>query len=426
MIATLYRAGAALAAPLVPLYLDRRVAAGREDPARLGERYGRASMPRPAGQLVWLHGASVGESLSLLPLIEALGRRHPGLSFLVTSGTVTSATLLADRLAKQAAHQYLPLDRVGYVRRFLAHWRPACGIFAESALWPNLIVEARRRRLPLALVNARMSVRSVARWRRARGWVRELLAAFEPLLAPDEIQAARYRQFGAAVAVTGNLKSAAPPLGCDAAELARFQAAIAGRPVLLFASTHLGEETIAAALHRALAPDIAELLTMVAPRHPARADAVAADLVQIGFRIARRSKGALPDRSTELYLADSLGELGLFFRLADLVVMGGSFTAVGGHNPLEPAQLARAILSGPGTANFAEIYRQLEAAGGCRVLPDVAALGHAAGALFADPPAREAMAAAAFAFAEAEATVIDRVMAALGPFVERALAQDRA
>lgn len=420
----LYRAGMAAAVPFLPGYLARRVAAGKEDPARLGERYGLATATRPAGRLAWLHGASIGEALSLLPLIEALRRDHPALSFLVTSGTVTSARLLSERLPPYAVHQFLPLDARSWVARFLDHWRPDFGLFVESELWPHLIAAAQRRGLPLALVNARLSQRAEARWRRAPRWAGSLLESFALLLAPDEDQAARYRAIGAqAVIVTGNLKSAAPPLPHDEAELARLRAALRDRPILLFASTHPGEETIAAALHRALAAQHRGLLTILAPRHPHRGGAIAAELGALGFRIARRSAGGAPDGWTELYLADSLGELGLFYRLADLVVMGGSFAPAGGHNPLEPAQLDRAILSGPGIANFAALYRRLEAAGGCRLVPDAATLGRAAEALLQDRHARARMAAAAQGFATAEAAVLDRIMAELGPFAARALAR---
>lgn len=424
MIAWLYRAGMALAMPFVPSYLARRVAEGKEDPARLGERYGETTAARPMGPLAWLHGASIGEALSLLPLIEALRRDQAGLSFLVTSGTLSSARLLAERLPPGAIHQFLPLEGRRWIGRFFDHWRPDLGIFVESELWPNLIAEARRRGTALALVNARLSERSLARWQRAAGWAGELLAGFDLVLAPDEDQAARYRRIGAnGVIVTGNLKSAAPPLAHDAAELARLREGLESRPILLFASTHPGEEMIAAALHRALAPQHRGLLTILAPRHPERGGAIATELGALGFRVLRRSAGAMPGGWVELYLADSLGELGLFYRLVDLVVMGGSFAPAGGHNPIEPARLGRALVSGPGTANFAALYRRLEKAGGCRIVPDAAALGQAVGMLLADPEARARMAAAALAFAEAEAGVLDRVMAHLGPFAARALAR---
>lgn len=422
MIALLYRAATELMAPAAPLWLARRAAAGKEDASRSGERYGRTSRLRPPGRLGWLHGASVGETLSLLPLMAAIGERHPALSFLLTSGTRSSATLLAERLPANALHQVAPLDLPRWVERFLAHWRPDFGILAESELWPNLLAAARRRGVPLALVNARISERSLGRWQWAGGWSQRLLASFEIVLAPDETAAARIRRLGGrAIEVTGNLKSAAPPLGCDEATLARFRAATDGRPVLLFASTHEGEETIAAALYRALAPDLPGLLFLIAPRHPERGEAIARDLAQLGFRIARRSQGALPTASTELFLADSLGELGLFYRLADVALMGGSFTGTGGHNPLEPARLGRAIVTGPDIANFAELYRRLEAAGGCRIVGQPSGLPAALRALLSDAPARAAMAAAAHVFAEAEAAVIGRVMAALGPFLGRAL-----
>ena len=272
-LATAWRLAASAAAPLLPAYLRRRVARGKEVPDRLTERFGEGAA-RPAGPLLWLHAASVGETLSILPLIEALGRAMPSLRFLVTTGTVTSATLLGQRLpaalAPRVAHRFVPLDVPRWVARFLDGWRPDAAVFAESELWPNLIAAAAARGIPLALVNARMSDRSAAWWRRAPGLARAVLDPFRLVLAQTEGDAARLRALGAPAHCLGNLKYAAAPLPVDAGELDRLRGLLAGRPAWLAASTHPGEEAIVIAAHRRLAAAHPGLLTMIVPRHPER------------------------------------------------------------------------------------------------------------------------------------------------------------
>jgi 3-deoxy-D-manno-octulosonic-acid transferase len=419
MIGALYRLATAAAGPWLEAHLAHRAAAGKEDPARLSERKGIAGRPRPAGPLLWLHGASVGETLALLPLIGPVARARPGLHLLVTSGTRSAATLLGERLPATATHQYLPLDRAEWVARFLDHWRPDAGIFADSELWPNLLAAAKARAIPLALVNARLSARSFRRWRLAGSFARELLGAFDVVLALDAEQARRFQVLGARrVEAVGNLKAAAAPPPCDENELARFETACAGRPVLLLASTHDGEETALLAAAAGLRPRHPQALLLIAPRHPERGAAIAQALVERGLAPSPpscRSAGELPSPSAPLYLADSLGEMGLWYRLADLVVMGGSLVPKGGHNPIEPAGLGLPILTGPQIQNFAELYRRLAAAGGARVEPDAPSIMRAAEALLADPAARARMGAAAREVAEAEARVLDRALAALAP-----------
>ena len=257
MIHRLYRALTIVGGPLIALYLGRRMARGKEDAERFRERLGLARDPRPPGALVWLHGASVGESLSLLPLMERLAAR-PGLSLLVTTGTVTSARLMAERLPAGAMHQYVPVDRPGYVARFLDHWRPDLALWAESDFWPNLLEGTRERAIPMVLLQGRVSARSFARWRRVPGFIRRMLSGFRLCLAQTEGDACRLRILGASdVRCLGNLKMAVPPLPCDEAERARLATVLAGRPVWLAASTHPGEEAIAGRVHR-----------IVAERHP--------------------------------------------------------------------------------------------------------------------------------------------------------------
>ncbi|MDT8345718.1 MAG: glycosyltransferase N-terminal domain-containing protein, partial [Thermohalobaculum sp.] len=354
--------------------------------------------PRPPGPLVWLHGASVGEALSILPLIAALRRAAPGIGVLVTTGTVTSAARIAPELPSGALHQFVPVDTAAAVGRFLDHWRPDLAIWVESEFWPRLMTETARRGTPMLLVNARVSAASAARWRRLPGMARALVGLFARIVTQDAPTQARLVAMGAdpgRVAEGGNLKMLAEPPGADAATLARLRAAIGARPVWLAASTHPPEEAIALAAHRLLAAQMPGLLTIVAPRHPDRGDALAGTLAAPGVRVARRARGALPDPETGIYLADTLGEMGLWLRLAPVAFIGGSLADRGGHNPFEPAALGVAILHGPHVANFAPAYAALTAAGGATVVADAATMAGAVARLLHDPAARAAQTAAA-------------------------------
>ncbi|MEX0814386.1 MAG: glycosyltransferase N-terminal domain-containing protein, partial [Dongiaceae bacterium] len=381
-----YRRLSGLAAPALRLYLAARAHRGKEDPARLGERLGRPSRARPEGKLLWLHAASVGEAASALALLRRLAQARPEAALLLTTGTLASARFIAGRLPEGALHQYLPLDCTAWVRRFLDHWRPDLAIWIESELWPNLIVETRARGVPTALVNGRLSERSFRRWRRAPGLAAELLGGFAVVLGQDPAQTERLAALGAfAATCAGNLKFAAEPLPADPAALADLRRAVAGRPSWLAASTHPGEEEIVAAAHARLAASWPGLLTVIAPRHPARGGAIHRLLVDRGLSVARRSRGEPIGPATEIYLADTVGELGLFYRIAGVAFLGGSLVGHGGHNPLEPARLGTAVLSGPQTFNFAPIYARLLAAGAARAVADAPTLAAAVGELLPDP-----------------------------------------
>jgi 3-deoxy-D-manno-octulosonic-acid transferase len=411
----LWRLATGAAAPLLPLHLRRRVRLGKEIAARLGERRGEGAA-RPPGRLLWLHAASVGETLSVIPLLEALAARAPDLSLLVTTGTVTAAGLLAQRLPDglggRLLHRFVPLDVPAWVARFLDGWRPDAAVLVESELWPNLIAAAAARGVPLALVNARFSARSARRWRLlAPRLGRRLLGAFRLVTAQGEADAARLRALGAAAVLTpGNLKDAAPPLPADAVALAAVRGAICDRPVFLAASTQPGEEAIVAAAHRLLAAAQPGLLTIIVPRHPERGPAIAAALAPLlaPLAVVRRAAGRLPGPDCAIYVADTLGELGLFYRLAGVCLVGGSLVPHGGQNPREPARLGCPILLGPHTHNFeAPVGRLLEAGGARRVAADPAALAAAAGAVLSNPNCGRAMANAAAAALAAEAGLPD-------------------
>jgi len=418
---TLYQAGTTALGPVVALYLARRMAHGKEDRERFPERQGFASRARPAGRLIWVHAASNGEAVSMLSLIDRLLVERPALSVLVTTGTVTSARLLAHRLpADRAWHQYVPVDRPAYVKRFLDHWRPDLALWVESELWPNLVSQADRTGVPLLLLNGRMSARSFRGWQHVPGMIAPLLACFELCLAQDEVQAERFRRLGAAAAATvGDLKTAAAPLPFDEGELDRIAASAVGRPLWLAASTHQGEEEAAALAHRALAPGRPGLLTIIAPRHPARADEIAAMLARQGLKVARRARGETLTAATDIYLADTLGELGLFYRLAGIAFIGGSLTPMGGHNPLEAALLDCAILHGPDMSNCAAMAQSLAAAGAAVTVRDVDELTAAVGRLLGDAVERAARAAAAAGIAADNRAVLDAVLQRIAPWLDR-------
>ncbi len=292
MTPALYRGFTTLALPLISLYLARRRAQGKEDGARFGERFGRAGRPRPDGPLIWLHAASVGEALSILRLTEKVLTDYPEVNMVVTTGTVTSARLLAERLPSRAIHQYVPVDRPAWARRFLDHWRPDIALWVESEFWPNLINETQARAITMILLNGRMSLRSFAAWRRWPGLIRPLLGGFALCLAQDEAEAERLRALGApAVKAPGNLKVAAGALPVDEEEACRLAHSIGARPLWLAASTHAGEEEIVVEAHRRIAPTHRGLLTIIVPRHPSRGREVAAALERSGVKGALSSKG---------------------------------------------------------------------------------------------------------------------------------------
>lgn len=393
-----YGAAGAAFAPFAPAYLRRRAARGKEDAARLGERMGRTGIARPDGTLIWLHGASVGETRVNLTLAAALAAARPDASLLITTHTLTGAETARRELPARAIHQFAPLDTPGAALRFLDHWRPDLAVFAESELWPNLIAAASARGVPLALVNARMSARSMMRWaRRAPKSAAWLLSRFAWIGAADRLTAQGLTALaGREAPRIGNLKLDAPPPGVDAAALADLRALTGARPVWCAASTHAGEEETVLEAHRTLCIAAPETLLILVPRHPDRGDDVEALVRDAGFSAARRSRGEAPGPDTEVYLADTLGEMGLFLRAALVTLLGGSLVRnIGGHNPAEPVGAGSALLTGPYTHNFADVFAELEAAGGAVVVDGEAALARGAGALLFDPGQRARMRAAA-------------------------------
>jgi 3-deoxy-D-manno-octulosonic-acid transferase len=378
-----YRCATSALEPVAPLALMRRARRGKENPSRLSERLGHASRSRPEGTLIWVHGASVGECLSVLPLIDALLAK-PGRSILVTSGTVTSAELMADRLPKGAFHQFAVVDTPSAVARFLDHWRPDIGLFVDSEIWPNILVAAAQRGVRLAIVNGRMSEKSFSGWQRAKSMAASLLSLFDVALAQDAETADRLKALGARnVATTGSLKADAPPLPADPGALGALRDAIGNRPVFLATNTHPGEDELVLAVHDRLRRAFPSVLTIIAPRHAGRGNDIAR--LAGSHAVALRSKTELPSQQTEIYIADTMGELGLFYRLAPFAFVGKSLGAQGGQNPLEPACLGVAVIAGPYTDNFREAYDAIFVAQGAGRIASADELETLAARLLSDP-----------------------------------------
>jgi 3-deoxy-D-manno-octulosonic-acid transferase len=418
ILPTLYRGLTAAAAPFVLVYLKSRQRRGKEDSARFAERLGISGGKRPDKPLVWVHAASIGEATSALALIERILHERPGLEILITTGTVTAARLLETRLPGGARHQFVPADLPRAVGRFLDHWHPNLAVWIESELWPNLVLMTRRRNIPMLLLNGRLSARSHARWRALPGLARPILSSFSLCLAQDSVQCARFRELGAEAGSVGDLKSAAQRLPADAAAIAELAGQIGGRPLWLAASTHAGEDKIAAAVHRRVGATHSGLLTIIAPRHPVRGDGIAAMAKARGLRVARRSRGEAVTADIDLYLADTFGELGMLYSLAGIAFIGGSLVDVGGHNPFEAARFDCAILLGPHTANCAAMTEALVTAGAAEIVDDEDALAGAVSRLLDDPALRTKRAGHAARVAAGGLGTLDAVMERLAPWLD--------
>jgi 3-deoxy-D-manno-octulosonic-acid transferase len=347
------------------LLLNIRGQQGKEDLDRRGERLGFAGRPRPDGQVVWVHAASVGEMNAILPLIDSVLASNADVHVLLTTGTKTSAEIAARRLPARALHQYIPLDVPQYVTRFLDHWRPSLAIFTESDIWPNLILGTSERGVPLVLVNARMSPRSIRRWQKFAGIGRPLFSRFAAVLAQNAQIARAIKWLGAPNVITaGNLKIDSPPPPINTDALATLRGAVGGRPLFLAASTHPGEDAVIAAAHSLMRREVDGLLTIIVPRHPERGGGVAATLGELGLTTQLRTHSPAPDSETEIYVADTIGELGTFYSISPVALVGGSLVEHGGQNPIEAVRLGSCVLTGPFVHNFSDAYTALFREGG--------------------------------------------------------------
>lgn len=407
-----YRALGRILAPFLDGWIDRRVARGKEDRARIAERFGYPGRSRPPGPLVWVHAASVGEMNAAWPLMQRL--QESGLQVLLTTGTVTSASVAATRADSAIVHQFVPLDFPAAVRRFLDHWKPDLAVLVESELWPGIIEAMAMRNVPVVIVNGRLSARSLAGWRRLRPLAAALGRRITLCLASSDEDADRFRALGIPdVRTTGNLKFDVPAPSAAPPELEKLRSALGGRTMVLAASTHEGEEE---AVLDAF-PAREDTLLVLAPRHPERGDRVATMIDRRGYAWTRRSRGE--PMSKPVYLADTVGEMGLWYALADVCFVGGSLVPHGGQNPIEPAKSGVPILHGPHVGNFASIYEALDEAGGAKSVDTADALGQAFADLVSDRAERQAMSERArSALRDGEGALV-RTLRAIEPLLER-------
>ncbi|MCU0830513.1 MAG: lipid IV(A) 3-deoxy-D-manno-octulosonic acid transferase [Rhizobiaceae bacterium] len=402
--------------PFMGAVIRMRARKGKEDRARRRERYGVASIERPAGPLIWAHAVSVGETAAIAPLLESLA--GDGLNIVLTTGTVTSAKLAADRLGQVLIHQYVPMDLKPAVSRFLTHWKPDLALIAESEIWPMTILELGARRIPQVLVNGRLSDRSFESWSRRLSLAEALLENLSHVVAQSELDAARFEALGARpVSVSGNLKADSPPPPDKPEERRILTSALGQRPVWAAISTHNGEEIIAANVHMALRTRMPGLVTFIVPRHPDRAADIIDMLSGKGLVAAQRSLGQPITPDTDIYLCDTIGDMGLILRLVEVAFVGNSMTGAGGQNPLEPAMLGAAVLSGRNVQNFRDSYKALVENGGARIVDDPRALARAVATLLTDADKRQNMISAAEGTVVALQGSLERTRAILEPYV---------
>lgn len=421
---TLYRYAGAAAFPLMGPYVAWRASKGKEDKGRSKERYGIAGQQRPDGPLIWFHAASVGETIAIVPLVQTI--LSYGVNIVLTTGTVTSAKVVRERLGDSVIHQYVPLDIKPAVSRFLNHWHPDLAIIAESEIWPMTILELGARNIPQVLVNGRMSDKSFASWTKRASLAEALFENFSHVVAQSEIDGERFRTLGARpVSVSGNLKVDTPPPPVDEKALQVLQRQIGARPTWAAVSTHDGEEKMAAEIHAALRKRHPGLLTIVVPRHPARADELAQEIGAMGLRLVRRSSGEPIAADTDILLGDTIGEMGLYLRLTEIAFVGRSLSATGGQNPLEPAMLDTAILAGRDVQNFREAYKNLIDAGGAKLVRDRNMLAGAVNYLLANPDARRGMMVAAATTVQNMRGALAATMKVLEPFIHPLVVQSR-
>lgn len=415
--------------PLLNMLVKKRLSQGKEDPIRMSERFGAGKSPRPAGPLVWVHGASVGEAQSSLILIRKLTEAHPHLQIMVTTGTVTSAAYMAERLPANAFHQFYPLDHPQWVKRFCDHWQPDFVLWMESELWPCMLQELKNREIPTILVNARLSPRSAQRWSIIPSVAKQLLSTFHTILTQTEEDAQSYLLLGAKnVKVTGNLKYAADLLPYNENDLQTLKSSLGDRPVWLYASTHKGEEELACRLHKVIAHTLPDLLTIIVPRHPERGTEIESLCHQEGLSCTRRSTAkTLPVASINIYIADTLGELGLFYRACPIACIGRSFSddGGGGHNPIEAAQLGCAVLHGPHIQNLEQIYADMNKSGAALRLVNEDDFSQKLLFLLKNEDERKKLQKAGLAFVAAQSEILQTVTREIIPLLDERLSQQK-
>ncbi len=413
----IYRALTYTSAPFLQNLLKQRLKNGKELPTRFTEKKSIINITRPDGHLVWIHAASVGEAQSALVVINKILEHNAATNILVTTGTVTSAALMEQKLPVQAIHQFAPLDHPIWVQKFLNHWKPDGILWMESELWPNMLHEIRRRNIKAFLINAHMSEKSYTSWKRIPNLPKHILKTFEKILCQTQEDKRRYDALGARnTIITDNLKYSAAPLAYDQNDLEKISEATQHRPLWLYASTHKGEEKIAIETHQALQGTYPNLLTIIVPRHPERRDEIRKTTQSMKTAFRGETKN-LPQQEDQIYVADTLGELGLFYKLCPIAVIGRSFSndGGGGHNPIEAAQLGCAVLHGPHVQNLQDIYDDMIAQNACIKLEKPEELAAHIKTLLGDDQKSHAWQKAAKEFSQRKTSVINKVMAHIAP-----------
>ncbi len=392
-------------------YIKKRQQNGKEDIKRFNDRIGKPKMKRPDGKLIWFHGASVGESLSMLPLINKLLENYPDAHIMVTTGTVTSAEVMGKRLPERAFHQYIPIDNPKFVSRFIKHWHPDLVLWFESDLWPALLSGIKRKNIPLILVNGRISNKSFKRWQQFDFISKELLGCFTYCLGQSEEDAYRLRVLGAKDSMClGNLKYAGinPPV--DAEKKAEIMEQIEGRPLWAVSSTHNDEELKIGKFLKRVIEKVPGLITIIAPRHPNRGPEIQEQLNELGLKTAMRSKGEKISKTTDVYIADTIGEVGIWYDMAPIVFIGGSLIPHGGQNFMEPSRFRDAVLVGPHMHNFTDAMNRAKKADAVIQVNDVVELEEALLQLLTNKDLLEAKRSLAYNWAYGEAKVLDGIV----------------
>lgn len=401
-------------------YIEKRKKIGKEDVKRFNERIGRPTLQRPEGKLIWMHGASVGESISMLPLIERLLQIYPDAHIMVTTGTTTSAEVMSKRLPERAFHQYLPIDHPVFVTRFIKHWQPDIALWFESEFWPALLSSIKRKNIPLILVNGRISNKSFKRWQQFEFVIKELLDCFTLCLGQSEEDTYRLRVLGAKNTLClGNLKYAGLPLPINEDVKNEIATLIGDRPAWLVSSTHDDEEYKIGRFLKELGQKVPNLLTFIAPRHPQRGAEIKDKLEdELGLQVALRSKGDKLTPKTEVYIADTIGEMGIWYNLFPLVFVGGSLIPHGGQNFMEPSRCRDAVIVGPHMHNFTDAMNRAKKADAIIQVNDVLDLMDMVQNLLTNPELLEAKRSLAYNWANSEAKVLDGIVEKIREYLD--------
>ncbi|MCR5506996.1 MAG: 3-deoxy-D-manno-octulosonic acid transferase [bacterium] len=403
------------------LFIRRMKGLETKDSIRKVERFGYASVKRPNKKIVWFNAASVGESNSIIPVIDEILKKYPDTFVLVTTTTVTAADGMAKKLSgKNAVHQFLPIDRRAYVDRFFDYWKPSVGFFVDSDFWPNLILSAKDHKIPLILLNGRVSDKSFAKWKNNLPFIKPLASAFEFTFGKSEDDCKKLSTMGFKKPVcVGNLKYAVPPLSYDKEELKNLSSQIGSRHLFVVSSTHPGEEELCISAFMNIKKRFPDVLMVIAPRHPARGEEIKSLIEANGLKAVLRSSGDKITKNVDIYIANTMGELGLFYNLSEIAFVGGSLIKWGGHNPMEPARLHNTVLSGKYVHNFQETYDLLKSEKAVVMVNDEKDFASKVKAFFENPDVAKDYMSRAFYVAEREAAVLSRVMEKLEPVIKK-------